>query len=165
MKTIIFNRKRLDITEGDMRVLFTLLCSNFAAKKSEFNEGSGNYIKSILPRDRDHWAELGISEVYSPRTAREKLFFKENPRCQSGIFGNKRRINAIFKALNDRISWQVGWDDENIPSFGLEFFEEESEAQQCAESLYDAGETGIVLTKLEEGHSAITWELIDGDWE
>ena len=103
MKTIILNRRKLDVTEGDMRVLFTLLCSNFAAKKSEFNEGSGNYIKSILPRDRNHWAELGISEVYSPRTAREKLFFKKNPRCQSGIFGNPRRIKAILKALDAEV--------------------------------------------------------------
>ena len=34
------------------------------------------------------------------------------------------------------IYWQVGWDDENIPSFGLEFFEEESEAQQYSESFF-----------------------------
>ena len=60
------------------------------------------------------------------------------------------------------IYWQVGWDDENIPSFGLEFFEEESEAQQYSESL---SETGIVLTKLENDIPTMTWELIDGDWK
>jgi len=27
-------------------------------------------------------------------------FFKENPRCQSGIFGNPRRINAILKKID-----------------------------------------------------------------
>ena len=100
MKSIQFNGKNLDVSASEERTLFTLLRHDFAAKKSEFAEGSGNYIQSILPRDRDHWEKLGIREVYSPRTAREKLFFKKNPRCQSGIFGNKRRINAILKALD-----------------------------------------------------------------
>ena len=43
------------------------------------------------------------------------------------------------------IKWQVGWDDENIPAFGLEFFDSETEAQKYAESLDSEGETGIVL--------------------
>ena len=101
MKTIKFNGKNLDVSASEERTLFTLLRHDFVAKKSEFAEGSGNYIKSILPRDRDHWAELGISEVYSPRTAREKSFFKAHPRCQSGIFGNPRRIKGILKALKE----------------------------------------------------------------
>jgi hypothetical protein len=63
------------------------------------------------------------------------------------------------------IYWQVGWDDENIPSFGLEFFEEESKAQQYSEALFDTGQTGIVLTKLENDIPTMTWELIDGDWK
>ena len=103
MKTIKFNGKNLDVSASEERTLFTLLRHDFAAKKSEFAEGSGNYIKSILPRDRDHWAELGISEVYSPRTARENSFFKAHPRCQSGIFGNPRRIKAILKALDAEV--------------------------------------------------------------
>jgi len=63
------------------------------------------------------------------------------------------------------IYWQVGWDDSNIPAFGLDFFEEESEAQQYSESLFETGETGIVLTKLENDIPTMTWELIDGDWK
>mgnify|MGYP003635338719 CR=1 FL=1 len=67
-----------------------------------------------------------------------------------------------LEVTDAEILWQVGWDDENIPSFGLEFFEEESEAQLYSESL---SETGIVLTKLENDIPTMTWELIDGDWE
>jgi len=61
--------------------------------------------------------------------------------------------------------WQVGWDDENIPAFGLDFFDSETEAQQHAESLHTKGETGIVLTKLEDDCPLSSWELINGDWE
>tara|TARA_R100001369_G_scaffold19315_1_gene35245 strand:+ start:1987 stop:2199 length:213 start_codon:yes stop_codon:yes gene_type:complete len=67
-----------------------------------------------------------------------------------------------LEVTDAEILWQVGWDDENIPSFGLEFFEEESEAQLYSESL---SETGIVLTKLENDIPTMTWELIDGDWK
>ena len=72
---------------------------------------------------------------------------------------------SLTEATSNEILWQVGWDDPNIPAFGLEFFEEESEAQQCAESLSDTGETGIVLTKLENDIPTMTWKLVDGDWE
>ena len=67
-----------------------------------------------------------------------------------------------LEVTDAEILWQVGWNDENIPSFGLEFFEEESEAQLYSESL---SETGIVLTKLENDIPTMTWELIDGDWK
>jgi hypothetical protein len=66
---------------------------------------------------------------------------------------------------DDEILWQVGWDDSNIPAFGLDFFEEESEAEQHSEALSDAGETGIVLTKLKNDIPTMTWKLVDGDWE
>ena len=100
MKTIKFNGKNLDISTSEERVLRILKSNNFAAKKAEFAEGTGNYIKSILPKDRERRKELGIAEIFSGRSAREKSFFKAHPRCKSGIFGNTRRINAILKALD-----------------------------------------------------------------
>ena len=103
MKTIQFNGKNLDVSATEERTLFTLKSNNFAAKKAEFAEGTGNYIKSILPKDRERRKELGIAEIFSGRSAREVRFFKENPRCQSGIFGNPRRIKAILKALDAEV--------------------------------------------------------------
>jgi len=103
MKTIKFNGKNLDVSASEERVLRILKSNNFSAKKAEFAEGSGNYIKSILPKDRERRKELGIAEIFSGRSAREVRFFKENPRCQSGIFGNPRRIKAILKALNAEV--------------------------------------------------------------
>mgnify|MGYP003661044974 CR=1 FL=1 len=108
MRTIKFNGKNLDISASEERVLFTLYRHDFAAKKEEFTEkwvalGKGSYIKSTLPKDRDRRKKLGIREVYSPRTEWEKLFFKKNPQCRSGIFGNKRRINAILKSLDAEV--------------------------------------------------------------
>ncbi len=102
MRTIKFNGKNLGISASEERVLFTLFRHDFAAKRGDFVEGRGNYMKSILP-EKSRWEQLGISEVYSPRTAREKSFFKAHPRCQSGIFGNPRRINAILKALDAEV--------------------------------------------------------------
>ena len=82
--------------------------------------------------------------------------------------------------IKDAVSWQVGWEDENIPAFGLEFFDDEDEAQQYGESLEKKGETGIFLTELvvafsrpaiekadvpNNGYPEETWELVDGNWE
>ena len=172
MISIKLNGKNLEITAPEERVLRILKSNNFSAKKAEFAEGTGNYIKSILPKDRERRKALGITEIFSGRSAREVRFFKENPRCQSGIFGNPRRINAILKRLMELkiakkpiIKWQVGWDDENIPAFGLEFFDSETEAQKYAESLDSDGETGIVLTEFDDDCPLSSWKLIDGNWE
>ena len=178
MISIKLNRKNLQITAPEERALRILKSNNFSAKKAEFAEGSGNYIKSILPKDRERRKALGITETSNsnpfdlPRSNKEKAFFKENPRCQSGIFGNPRRINAILKRLMELkiakkpiIKWQVGWDDENIPAFGLEFFDSETEAQKYAESLDSDGETGIVLTEFDDDCPLSSWKLIDGVWE
>ena len=102
MRTIKFNGKNLDISALEERVLRILKSNNFAAKKAEFAEGTGNYIKSILPKDRERRKELGIAEIFSGRSAREVRFFKET-RCKSGIFANPRRINAILKALDTEV--------------------------------------------------------------
>ena len=105
MKTIKLNGKNLEITSPEERVLRILKSNNFVAKKAEFAEGSGNYIKSILP-NRERRKTLGITATSNnnpfdlPRSNKEKAFFKENPRCQSGIFGNPRRINAILSAID-----------------------------------------------------------------
>ena len=102
MRTIKLNGKKLDISASEERLLFTLFRHDFAAKRGDFVEGRGNYIKSILP-EKSRWEQLGISEVYSPRTEREKLFFKAHPRCKSAILGKPRRIKAIFKALDTEV--------------------------------------------------------------
>ena len=66
---------------------------------------------------------------------------------------------------NITTKWQLGWDDANIPAFGLEFFDSENEAQHRGESLSKEGETGIVLTKLENDEPTWSWQFIDGNWE
>jgi hypothetical protein len=47
----------------------------------------------------------------------------------------------------------------------LDFFDSENEAQQRGESLSKEGETGIVLTKLENDEPTWYWQFIDGNWE
>ena len=113
MLSIKLNGKNLEVTAPEERVLRILKRNNFAAKKAEFAEGSGNYIKSILPKDRERRKELGIAEIFSGRSARELRFFKENPRCQSGIFGNPRRINAILKRLDAELDEKIRQENEN----------------------------------------------------
>ena len=72
---------------------------------------------------------------------------------------------CIYLTKKPIIKWQVGWDDENIPAFGLEFFDSETEAQKYAESLDSDGETGIVLTEFDDDCPLSSWKLIDGNWE
>ena len=102
MRTIKLNGKNLHISASEERALFILVRYDFAAKRAEFVEGtSPRYQHTILPKDRARWRELGITEIYpGGGSVREKRFFKENPRCRTGIFGNPRRINAILKALH-----------------------------------------------------------------
>lgn len=106
MISIKLNGSNLEVTAPEQRALRILKKNNFVAKKAEFAEGSGNYIKSILPKDRERRKALGIAETAKsnpfglPRSNKEKAFFKENPRCQSGVFGNPRRINAILQSID-----------------------------------------------------------------
>ena len=53
MISIKLNGKNLEITAPEERVLRILKSNNFSARKAEFAEGTGNYIKSILPKDRE----------------------------------------------------------------------------------------------------------------
>jgi len=112
MQTIIINRKRLRIAAPERRCLEILRCQGYAALKSAFAEGSGNYRHSILPRDPGLRAELGITEKWNARwsdaprsfdcspSPREIRFFQEHPLAHSGIFGNPRRIKAILGKLD-----------------------------------------------------------------
>jgi len=103
METIKINGKTLRVSASDERCLWILKESNFAAKKSEFVEGRyARYRNTILPRDRKTLADLGISELWPhEKSARVRKFFQDHPRCQTGIFGNPRRINAILSKLGD----------------------------------------------------------------
>ena len=104
MKTIEFNGRKMSIGASEERVLRTLRHENWAAKKAEFVEGSTpRYQNTIVPKNRARQTDLGISEIsrkYHRGSAREKMFFQENPRCQWGIFGNPRRINAILNKID-----------------------------------------------------------------
>ncbi len=101
MKTITFRGKEMTLYADQINAMG--ICRNggtFAAKRGEFEVGtSRRYMRFILPRNREAMALIGLHETYKENatTAREKLFFKNHPRCQSGIFGNPRRINALLK--------------------------------------------------------------------
>jgi hypothetical protein len=101
MKTIKINGKTLRVSASDERCLWILKESNFAAKKSAFVEGRYvRYQNTILPRNAKSLADLGISELWPhEKSARVRKFFKDHPRCQTGIFGNPRRINAILAKI------------------------------------------------------------------
>ena len=103
MQTIIFNRKPLRVSATDHRFLLILRSQDFAARRSDFEEGRGNYRSSILP-PTDSLAQLGATEKYAsaPLSTREARFFKAHPRCKTAIFGNPRRVNAILNKLQGR---------------------------------------------------------------
>lgn len=133
MKTIEFNGRKMSIGASEERVLRTLKHENWAAKKAEFVEGSSpRYQNTILPKLTRRQKDLGVYvsenlwEMYSTLGkngiiatnekvpwSRRLAFFRENPRCQSGIFGNPRRINAILKRLDAQLDQQIRQENEN----------------------------------------------------
>ena len=133
MIVIKFNGKKLEVTAPEERVLRILKRNNFAAKKAEFVEGSSpRYQNTILPKLTRRQKDLGVYvsenlwEMYSTLGkngiiatnekvpwSRRLAFFRENPRCQSGIFGNPRRINAILKRLDAELDEQIRQENEN----------------------------------------------------
>tara|TARA_R110001606_G_scaffold380041_1_gene540370 strand:+ start:202 stop:660 length:459 start_codon:yes stop_codon:yes gene_type:complete len=133
MIVIKFNGKKLEVTAPEERVLRILKRNNFAAKKAEFVEGSSpRYQNTILPKRTRRQKDLGVYvsenlwEMYSTLGkngiiatnekvpwSRRLAFFRENPRCQSGIFGNPRRINAILKRLDAELDEQIRQENEN----------------------------------------------------
>jgi len=100
MKTIEINGKKIKIYAEQIRALRILKNEGFAAKRGDFTEKQGR-----RSRRHDKWIltcvlhdDFGVYEAYpaTAKTAREKQFFAAHPRCQSGVFGNPRRINAIL---------------------------------------------------------------------
>ena len=111
MRTIILNGRKFSLSAPEERALRILKRNNFAAKKSEFVEGSTpRYQNTIVPKNRARQTDIGISETsrkYHRGSVREKMFFKNNPRCQWGIFGNPRRVNAILNQVKAQIDDQI----------------------------------------------------------
>ena len=69
-----------------------------------------------------------------------------------------------YVEARQHVEWQVGYDSDNSPAFGLDMFDEESEAEAHALELNAKGETGISLTKLVNSGPAEMWKLVDGEW-
>ena len=133
MKTIEFNGRKMSIGASEERVLRTLRYENWAAKKAEFVEGSTpRYQNTIVPKNKARQTDLGIYisenlwQKYSKLSTngiiatndkvplyRRLAFFKENPRCQSGVFGNPRRINAILKRIDTQLDARIRQEHEN----------------------------------------------------
>jgi hypothetical protein len=110
MRTIILNGRKFSLSAPEERVLVTLRREDWAAKKSEFVEGSTpRYQNTILPKSRSRMAELGVTEVLKSlaKSRRELRFFSEHPRCHSGIFGNPRRVNAILNKVDAQVDDQI----------------------------------------------------------
>jgi hypothetical protein len=109
MKTVVINGKKLDITEGEERVLRLFPKSNFILKSSDLWEGGRRGRYHIDPRDRD-LKKYGLKITFKRRindlhlsknSKRARKFFKENVRIDRAIEGNPRRINLILKKLDE----------------------------------------------------------------
>ena len=71
---------------------------------------------------------------------------------------------AIASLLGEKIEWQVGYDSDDKPAFGIDIFDNESEAQEHAETLSKQGEQGITLTKFVDTAPVEIWHLKDDEW-
>ena len=95
MIKVIVNRKEITVSAAAERALLVLKRNDFAAMRSDFMEGSRcNAFIMTIPV-REVWRKWAKSE-------RELKFFREHPRCKTGIFGDERRINAILKRIAEK---------------------------------------------------------------
>ena len=104
MKTIELNGRKIKIYADQIKALRILQNQGYAAKRGDFTEKwrvhSRRYERWLLPQVLNDDV-FGVYETVpaSAKTAREKAFFADHPRCRSGIFGNPRRINAILSKV------------------------------------------------------------------
>jgi len=120
MKKIVITGEELAVSAAGERALRVLKDSNYVAKKGAFQEGSGNYRSTCLPRSATERAEIGIDIVHAVpigahrrpsigirsfgfvSSNREKIarFFIEHPRCRSVVVGDQGRVDAILNAID-----------------------------------------------------------------
>ena len=97
----------MGISAANERLLRILKRNGYAAKKEAFSEGrSIRFQNTIIPKEPGLRELLGVREVkkQNPTTRREKDFFKKNNRVFFGIFGNKRRVDALLSLLDREAS-------------------------------------------------------------
>lgn len=73
-------------------------------------------------------------------------------------------MNFYVEQPSEKIKWQVGYDSDDKPAFGIDLFDNESEAQEHAEALSNRGKEGITLTKFVDTAPAQVWKFIDNEW-
>lgn len=71
--------------------------------------------------------------------------------------------------MKKNIEWQVTYKNESFPFFSqiqdeIDMFENESDAQEHAETLSKKGRKDITLTKIVDTAPSETWKLIDNEW-
>jgi hypothetical protein len=122
MKKIVINGEELAVSATAERALRVLKDWGYVAKKGAFEEGSGNYRSTCLPQNASSLQDLGLQIVpkavgltlwefphcvppvnaWFTRSAREiEKFFQEHPRCQSAVVGDRGRVDAILKAIDE----------------------------------------------------------------
>ena len=102
MKIIIHNGKALKIYASEERAM-RIVARLGVSRRSEFSEGRGRYKSFILPSSR-RLSDLGLVEIWkgAANTARARRFFAgEGKRCNSAIFANTRRLNALLTKLEN----------------------------------------------------------------
>ena len=65
---------------------------------------------------------------------------------------------------SEKIEWQVGYESDDKPTFGIDMFDSEAEAKEHAETLWYRGKQGITLTKFIDTAPMQTWKLKDDEW-
>ena len=73
-------------------------------------------------------------------------------------------MNFYVEQPSEKIEWQVGYDSDDKPAFGIDMFDSESEAKEHAEALWYRGKQGITLTKFIDTAPMQTWQLKADEW-
>ena len=70
-----------------------------------------------------------------------------------------------FIMNSKKIEWQVGYESDYKPTFGIDMFDNENEAKKHAETLSKQGEQGVTLTKFIDTAPIQTWKLKTEVWQ
>ena len=63
-----------------------------------------------------------------------------------------------------KTQWQITYDSEHAPAFGLDMFDSAEAADVAAQRLHEEGRENIVLTMFEDDAPVQSWKFDKAEW-
>jgi len=104
MKTITINRRKINVSAADERIIRRLAETGYATRLSDFETGRGRYKNNSARQNNSSasWQDCGW-RIFTRTTTNPaaRRFFAANPRNEFCVAGDPKRINLIIKKLEE----------------------------------------------------------------